>query len=131
MQLDFPRWKIWATLITILIGIMLAVPNFFPKSVTSTWPSFVPTARFNYGLDLQGGSHLLLEAETSDVAKQKLEAMEEVLRTEFRRATPRIEIGDMSSVGGKLSFFVRDVAQLVWLWPRNPISDRIRRILSA
>ena len=112
MQLDFPRWKIWSVLITLLVGLAFAIPNFFPKSVVATWPSFVPNTRFNYGLDLQGGSHLLLEAETSDVAKQKIETMEEVLRTEFRRATPRIEIGDMSATGGALSFFVRDVSQL-------------------
>lgn len=112
MQLDFPRWKVWAVLITVLGSLILAAPNFFPKSVTDAWPSYLPSTRFNYGLDLQGGSHLLLEAETSDVAKQKLEAMEEVLRTEFRRASPRIEIGDMSSADGKLSFFVRDVTQL-------------------
>jgi preprotein translocase subunit SecD len=112
MQLDFPRWKVWAVLITLVAGLAFSVPNFFPKAVVAGWPSFVPTARFNYGLDLQGGSHLLLEAETSDVAKQKIETMEESLRTEFRRATPRIEIGDMSSSDGKLSFFVRDVTQL-------------------
>ncbi len=112
MQLDFPRWKVWAVLISILIGTVLAVPNFFPKETVAKWPSFVPSGRFNYGLDLQGGSHLLLEAETSDVAKQKVEAMEEILRTEFRRATPRIEIGDISTTDGRLSFFIRDVSQL-------------------
>jgi preprotein translocase subunit SecD len=112
MQLDFPRWKVWAVLISILIGIVLAVPNFFPKETVAKWPSFVPSGRFNYGLDLQGGSHLLLEAETSDVAKQKVEAMEEILRTEFRRATPRIEIGDISTTDGRLSFFIRDISQL-------------------
>ena len=112
MQLDFPRWKIWAVLLTVVIGIAFSIPNLFPKDVVADWPRFVPTARFNYGLDLQGGSHLLLEAETSDVAKQKIDAMEETLRTEFRRATPRIEVGDMSTTDGRLSFFVRDIAQL-------------------
>ena len=112
MMLDFPRWKVWLVLLTTLVGLAFSVPNFFPKDVVATWPKWVPTARFNYGLDLQGGSHLLLEAETSDVAKQKVEAMAENLRVEYRRASPRIEIGDMSTAGGKLSFFVRDIAQL-------------------
>lgn len=111
-MLDFPRWKVWTVLLTTIIGIVFAVPNFFPKSVTETWPKFVPTARFNYGLDLAGGVHLLFEADTSDVAKQKIALMEESLRTEYRRATPRIDIGDISTAGGTLSFFVRDVAQV-------------------
>jgi preprotein translocase subunit SecD len=111
-MLDFPRWKIWLVLITTLVGIVFAVPNFFPKSVTESWPKFAPTARFNYGLDLAGGVHLLFEADTSDVAKQKLAVMEESVRTEYRRATPRIEIGDISTTGGALSFFVRDIGQV-------------------
>lgn len=55
---------------------------------------------------------MLLEADIDDVAKQRLERMEESVRTEMRRADPRIEIGDISTVGGELSFFVRDTRQL-------------------
>jgi preprotein translocase subunit SecD len=110
--LDFPRWKVWLVILTALVSLVLAFPNFFPKSVTQSWPAYVPKTRFNYGLDLQGGSHLLLEAETSDVAKQKIDAMEESLRVEYRRADPRIEIGDISTADAKLSFLVRDIAQL-------------------
>jgi len=111
-MLDFPRWKVWAVLITTVIGLAFAVPNFFAKDVVATWPKFVPTARFNYGLDLAGGVHLLFEADTSDVAKQKIATMEESLRTEYRRASPRIEIGDISSSDGTLSFLVRDIGQV-------------------
>ena len=68
--------------------------------------------RFNLGLDLAGGSHLLFEANTSDVAKQRLETMDEIVRTELRRANPRIEIGDISTQGGQLSFMVRDASRV-------------------
>jgi preprotein translocase subunit SecD len=53
-----------------------------------------------------------MEANTADVAKQRLELMEETIRTEARRASPRIEIGDTSIADGRLSFMVRDPAQV-------------------
>ncbi len=109
-MLDFPRWKMWAVSLLCLIGIALAIPSFLPESTVAKWPAFVPSARINLGLDLAGGSHLLLEGDTSDVAKQRLEQMEDIMRSELRRA--KIEVGDMSTAGGRLSFLVRDPAQV-------------------
>ncbi|HEX6375723.1 MAG TPA: protein translocase subunit SecD [Allosphingosinicella sp.] len=111
-MLDFPRWKVWAVSLLCLIGIALAIPSFIPEAQVAKWPAFVPSARINLGLDLAGGSHLLLEGDTSDVAKQRLDQMEDLMRLELRRASPRIEVGDMSTAGGRLSFLVRDPARV-------------------
>ncbi len=110
-MLDFPRWKVWIVLLTAGIGMLLAVPSFFPESSFAGWPKWA-YPQIKLGLDLRGGSRLLLEAETTDVAKQRIDLMEEGVRTEMRRASPRIEIGDISVQGGTLSFLVRNVAQL-------------------
>ncbi|MGZ8344384.1 MAG: protein translocase subunit SecD [Allosphingosinicella sp.] len=109
-MLDFPRWKMWAVSLLCLAGIALAIPSFVPESQVARWPAFLPSAQINLGLDLAGGSHLLLEADTSDVAEQRLEQMEDIMRSELRRA--KIEVGDMSTAGGRLSFLVRDPAQV-------------------
>ena len=109
-MLDFPRWKMWAVSLLCLFGIALAVPSFFPESMVAKWPSFVPRSQINLGLDLAGGSHLLLEGDTSDIAKQRLDQMEDIMRSELRRA--KIEVGDMSTAGGRLSFLVRDPAKV-------------------
>jgi preprotein translocase subunit SecD len=111
-MLDFPRWKIWSVTLLCLVGIFLAVPSLLPGQAMQKWPSWLPAERINLGLDLAGGSHLLLEADTSDVARQRLEIMEETVRTEMRRASPRIEIGDISTAEGKLSFLVRNPQQV-------------------
>ncbi|HEY0626450.1 MAG TPA: protein translocase subunit SecD [Allosphingosinicella sp.] len=111
-MLDFPRWKVWGVSLLCLIGILLAVPSMLPESAVAKFPGFLPSAQVNLGLDLAGGSHLLLEADTSDVAKQRLDVMDESIRTEMRRAEPRIEIGDISTTGGRLSFMVRDPARV-------------------
>ena len=111
-MLDFPRWKTWAVSLLLILGVAFAIPTFVPREQVAQWPALAPTARVNLGLDLAGGSHLLLEADTGDVAKQRLEVMEETIRTEMRRASPRIEIGDTSTTGDRLSFMVRNPTQV-------------------
>jgi preprotein translocase subunit SecD len=111
-MLDFPRWKVWMVSILLVIGIAFAIPSFVPEAQVAKWPGFMPTARINLGLDLAGGSHLLLEADTSDVAQQRIALMEETVRTEMRRASPRIQIGDISTAGGRVTFMVRDPSRV-------------------
>lgn len=111
-MLDFPRWKVWLTIVTMVVGVGFALPSVLPKSVTQYLPAKFAATKINLGLDLAGGSHLLLEADIRDVAKQRMERMEESVRTEMRRADPRVDIGDISTTGGVLSFFVRDPSQI-------------------
>jgi preprotein translocase subunit SecD len=110
-MLDFPRWKVWSICLSLALGVLLAVPSFIPES-TAAQLGIGGFPRINLGLDLSGGSHLMLEADTTDLAKQNIERMEENVRTEMRRAAPPIAIGDISTAGGRLSFFVRDGGQL-------------------
>lgn len=110
-MLNFSRWAITGILLPLIIGILCAVPSFLPETAVSKLPGFMQT-KVNLGLDLSGGSHLLLEASTQDIARQRLTNMEEQVRTELRRGGTRIEIGDISSRDGKLSFMVRDPSQV-------------------
>lgn len=110
-MLDFPRWKVWSICLTLAVGILLSIPTFIPESTAQRW-GLGGMPRVNLGLDLSGGSHLMLEADTADLAKQNLTRMEELVRTEMRRADPPIAIGDISTTGGRLSFFIRDGSQV-------------------
>ena len=106
-MLDFPRWRrIWIWTLT-LIAVAAAIPSLVIHSGAS-WPSQLPAPQVNLGLDLAGGSRILLEADTGQVAAQRLESMEEAVRAAMRRAEPRIRIGDISSAGGRLSFMLQD-----------------------
>ena len=110
-MLDFPRWKVWLISLTIAVGIFCAIPSLLPQQARDSWPDWLPKETISLGLDLAGGSQLLLEADAADAAKQRLQAMEDTVTTELRRS-PRVEIGDMSTAGGRLSFMVRNPAQL-------------------
>jgi preprotein translocase subunit SecD len=109
-MLNFPRWKVWGITFLCLIGSLMAVPSFLPASVFDRLPAAVRAIHVNLGLDLAGGSQLLLEAETQDVAKQKAEQMEDVLRGELRRNS--IAFGQMASSNGEVRFMVENPTQL-------------------
>ncbi|MEO6359268.1 MAG: protein translocase subunit SecD [Sphingomicrobium sp.] len=112
-MLDFPRWKVWAVTLTIAVGILLAVPSLIAgTALAGRYPAWLPNTKISLGLDLAGGSQLLLEADVADATKQRLASMEETVATELRRTQPRIEVGDISTSGGRLSFMVRDPRQL-------------------
>lgn len=111
-MLDFPRWKVWSITLMLLAGVLMAIPSLMPEATLARFVNPDKIARINLGLDLSGGSHILLEADTRDVAKARLAQMEETVRTEMRRNDPRIEIGDISTSGGTVAFMVRDIAQL-------------------
>jgi preprotein translocase subunit SecD len=111
-MLDFPKWKVWAVVLPILVGILLAIPSMMSKQQAASLPGWMPDARIALGLDIAGGSQLLLEADTLDAAKQRIGAMEETVSTDLRRGDPKIEIGDVSTSGGRLSFLVRDPSQV-------------------
>ena len=69
-MLYISKWKATAILLTALICCLLAVPNFFPESTVKRWPEWAQR-HIVLGLDLQGGSHILLEVDANDVRRQK------------------------------------------------------------
>ena len=105
-MLDFPRWKVASIIGLLAVLCALAIPSFFSESTTSKWGA-IPHQRINLGLDLAGGSYLLLEADTADLANTRIEAMRDSVAGTMRNGTPRIEIGDISTRGGQLSFLLR------------------------
>jgi preprotein translocase subunit SecD len=108
-MLDFPRWKV-ASIVAFLAALcLLAVPSFLPDRVARALPIH---PHINLGLDLAGGSYLMLEADTADFVNARLETMSEQVSTEMRRGTPRIDIGDISTRGGQLTFLLRDPTQV-------------------
>ena len=110
-MLDFPAWKVWSICLTIAAGILFAIPSLLPADVREQWPGILPQSTISLGLDIAGGSQLLLEADLEDARKQRLQTMEDQVTTELRR-DPRIQIGDVSTTGGRLSFMVRNPTQV-------------------
>ena len=109
-MLDFPRWKqLWLWGIT-LLACLAALPSLFAVSGLP-WPAALPNPVVNLGLDLAGGSHILLEADTAQVRRLRLESMEEDVRNRLRLADPQIRHGDISTKDGTVSIMLADPSQ--------------------
>ncbi|MCA6109034.1 protein translocase subunit SecD [Bradyrhizobium cenepequi] len=84
-MLYFTRWKALGIILTALVVCLCAVPNFFPESQVKTWPGWAQR-RLVLGLDLQGGSYLLLEVDSNYVRKEKLDQIRDDVRRTLRDA---------------------------------------------
>jgi preprotein translocase subunit SecD len=84
-MLYFTRWKALAIILTALVVCLCAVPNFFPEATVKAWPKWAQR-RLVLGLDLQGGSHILLEVDSNSVKKDKLDQVRDDVRRVLREA---------------------------------------------
>ena len=84
-MLYFSRWKALATLLTALLICVFAAPNFLPEKTLRSLPKWAQR-HIVLGLDLQGGSHILLEVDINDVRKQKAESLRDDVRNSLRNA---------------------------------------------
>ncbi|WNJ98267.1 protein translocase subunit SecD [Thalassospiraceae bacterium LMO-JJ14] len=83
-MVNFPTWKKVLVALVCFFGIAFAAPNFAPENVTKDLPDWIPHQQVNLGLDLRGGSHLLLEVEVQAVINEYLEALVDSARAELR-----------------------------------------------
>ena len=85
-MLTFERWKITLVLVISLLGVVYAIPNFLARATADSLPGWMPHKQINLGLDLQGGSHLLLEVDVAAVLAEQLEALIDEVRVTLRGA---------------------------------------------
>jgi len=106
----FAKWKIFTILGVCLFGLIFAAPNFLTSRQAASLPSWVPSKQFSLGLDLQGGSHLLLEVKVETVIKERLASLVDSMRTELRKA--RIQYGNLGVTATGATVTIKNPAQL-------------------
>jgi len=72
--------------LSIILGVIYAMPNFINFSSNSVSYSFLPGKKINLGLDLKGGSYLLLKADMDTVFEEKLEGLMSDIRYSLRKS---------------------------------------------
>jgi preprotein translocase subunit SecD len=102
-MLNLSRWNIIIIVTVALLSVLYAAPNVLPKEQRA-WlethvPSWLPSHAVTLGLDLQGGSHLLLEVKTDVALNDRMNAMVDQIRTELRKKN--IPYENLNSNGGK------------------------------
>ena len=109
-MLQVSIWTRAITLLVVLAGIVIALPNAFSDSFRAKLPSFLPHQAVNLGLDLQGGSYLLLQVDFDQVTRDRAESLVGDIRAGFRKA--HIQFTDLNSRGDTVSVRVTDPSQL-------------------
>ena len=109
-MLYFSRWKtisIWAL---VALGVLFASPNIIPQSALDALPGWFPKRSMTLGLDLQGGSHILLALERQDLIDERLEVTRDDIRTLLRDA--KIGYTGLTGTGKTVQVRIRDAAEL-------------------
>lgn len=108
-MLYFARWKILIILAVSLFGIFLTIPNFLPRGVVDSLPGAFQR-QLVLGLDLQGGSHLLLGVDTEAVVNERLDTLRDDVRATLREQ--RIGYTGLGIQGQGVQVRIRDVADM-------------------
>lgn len=110
-MVQFAPWKIFMTLGVVLFGILAALPNFLPADIRKLMQEAVvlPTQTLNLGLDLRGGSYLLLEVKEGPVFTERLKGKISGIRSKLREA--KIQYTGLSVRGDTLTVTIPQEAQ--------------------
>src|SRR6185437_14821632 len=129
-MLYFTRWKATAIILTAFVVCLFAVPNFLPEKMVQSWPKWAQR-HVVLGLDLQGGSHILLEVDSNYVRNEKVTT----LRDDVRRVVRENRLGSPAAVtirGQSVEFRVREgVNPQTALEKLRDLSQPLGGILSA
>src|SRR5262245_58084544 len=85
-MLYFTRWKVIAILASVVAGILLALPNVLPADMQRYLAQHTIARPMTLGLDLQGGSNVLLEIDRNDLINKVLEQLPSDIRGALRQA---------------------------------------------
>ncbi|PZP56342.1 MAG: protein translocase subunit SecD [Micavibrio aeruginosavorus] len=114
-MIHIARWKMVLIVLVSILSILYTVPSFLDQK-TKDWlaanaPAWVPSRSVSLGLDLRGGSHLLLEADIDSVIKQKTEDAATALRTELRKQ--KIEFSNVSTIQNGIKLELKPQADMI------------------
>jgi preprotein translocase subunit SecD len=84
-MLYISRWKTATILLATLFVCLFAAANFIPERLVQGLPKWAQR-QLVLGLDLQGGSHILLEVDTNAVRREMLQNLQDDVRRLLREA---------------------------------------------
>src|ERR1700745_3563299 len=105
-MLYFENWKIILICAICALGVLLSLPNLFSPSFLAQLPSWVPHKQGALGLDLRGGSYLLLQVDVAAAQKERLNSLIDNVRNALRDAN--IGYTGLEVEGDPITFTIRE-----------------------
>ena len=84
---NYPLWKSFTVIFLVILGIVFSIPSIIYNDNSNNW--FLKN-KINLGLDLQGGSYLLLEVQLDVLYKEELQNFSDSIRLLARDNTSKI-----------------------------------------
>ena len=84
---NYPIWKSFIVILLVLLGVIFSIPSIIYDNETDNW--FLKN-KINLGLDLQGGSYLLLEVQLDVLYSEELENFSDSIRLIARENQTKI-----------------------------------------
>tara|TARA_B100000029_G_scaffold501573_1_gene575264 strand:- start:885 stop:2432 length:1548 start_codon:yes stop_codon:yes gene_type:complete len=100
---NYPLWKTLLVIVVISLGIIFSIPSIIYNEDSSHW---YLKNKINLGLDLQGGSYLLLQVESDVLIKEHIENISDSVRQISR--DNKIFINDISFKKEEVIFKFKD-----------------------
>ncbi|MDY8110594.1 protein translocase subunit SecDF [Fulvimarina sp. 2208YS6-2-32] len=108
-MLHFSRWKTILIWLVVVLGFAYALPNAIPRSTLDSLPEFLPSQQVTLGLDLQGGSYILLQVDQEDLVAKRVQSLSDSARSALRSA--RIGYSSISAGDRSVTIRLRDPSQ--------------------
>ena len=109
-MLQISLWSRLLTLIVLAAGILIALPNALPRMCVNGSRNSCPAQAVNLGLDLQGGSYLLLEVDFDQVSRDQAESLVGDIRAALAQSAYRLT--DLSAHGDTVSVRITDTGRM-------------------
>lgn len=106
-MLHFSKFRITCILGTCLLALLFAFPTFLSEQDRTHLPEFMGERTVSLGLDLQGGSYLLLEVDFEDYLKEQMTNLLRDIRKTLR--TQSIGYKDLKATEANITFTLREV----------------------
>ncbi|MEJ0042239.1 MAG: hypothetical protein WDM81_08490 [Rhizomicrobium sp.] len=110
-MLQVSNWVRILVAVLLLAGFAVALPNALPDRVRERIPAWLPHQTVSLGLDLQGGSYLLLQVELDAVVKDRIDSLTSDVRRALRKAHPSIGYSFRKASDDAVSVQIRDPAR--------------------
>src|SRR5437660_8073841 len=105
-MLYFANWKVLLICGICALGVLLSLPNLFTPAELARLPSFIPHKQVALGLDLRGGSYLLLEVDVAAAQRDRLGTIIDSVRSTLRDA--HIGYTGLNVEGDAITFTIRE-----------------------
>lgn len=102
------RLRLWTAIVGIVVALIWLVPNFV--NLDNKW--WFTKKKLNFGLDIQGGLHLVMGVDVNGVISEQINRLSAQLRTEFQEKAISVkDIAVVDPTSGEIKIEFADTTQ--------------------